>query len=142
MNEGNLARFRADPSKVRGGTICGHERQWLLIWLDVVASHPDLVKSTSCTCGPCAARNAIFDPVTLAAIMAEALRERGFAVSLGSIDAPVRVFAFASSVTVDFEDSHNRMLMPKARVKLLAVMRTPADPSSREACERILKGES
>ena len=122
--------------------VCGHRRQWLLIWLDVIASYPELVEPTSCTCGPCAARNAIFDPVTLAAIMAEALRERGFAVSLGSIDAPVRVFAFASSVTVDFEDSHNRMLMPKARVKLLAVMRTPADPSSREACERILKGES
>jgi hypothetical protein len=93
-----------------------------------------------------ASRSAI-DPAKLAKLMAMALRRRGPSVEVVDFDkrydslADVAVFVDGDSICLETGDDLCTLAMPKARAKLLAIMQTEPDASSRGTCERILRGE-
>lgn len=96
------------------------------------------------------AHDTINDPAKLAELMASALRSRGIHVlqqfepivypcahaTVKNSDIVVRVWP------VDSEHGTNYVLSPsECRAKILAIMKTTPDESSRKTCEQILKGE-
>jgi hypothetical protein len=87
-----------------------------------------------------AAYAAIDDPAKLAELLAMALRARGSTWAAEADDDD------AQNVLIYQERangcSYRSVPLSTARAALAAIMATPADPSSRERCERIIRGES
>ena len=83
---------------------------------------------------------AIDDPAKLAELMASALRAR--------MPQTWRIYGAGGDlgigICVEMENNFidARMTPAQARESLLTIMRMSADPSSREACERILRGDT
>ena len=94
-----------------------------------------------------AAQDALCDPAKLAELMVLALRARGFDVGPFAVRGGTTIQIWASNFgTIVVETngpdySHTSLTMLQTRAKLLAIMQTPPDESSRDACEQILKGE-
>ncbi len=113
--------------------------QWLNMWLGYVAANEKRWGMKGCECPSCAAYHACLDPAKLAKLMAIALRARmprewhiyGAGGDLG--------LGVCIEMENDFIDA--RTTLAQARAKLLAIMQTPADESSREACEQIVRGK-
>jgi len=105
-----------------------------------------------------AALIAIDDPAKLAALMAMALRSRGVDVALYDQRGmwtwqtqfavypcwiTVQLDPEIHGVSVEHTSGHGFDMTPtQAHAMLVAIMATPADDSSRDACERIIRGES
>lgn len=91
--------------------------------------------------------NDVHDPAKLAELGAMALRARGFIVELLSDYYPRDQMSYGvvitwtnTSVDVRFDEWQN-MTLPQFRSILARVMATPADESSREQCEKLIRGE-
>ena len=80
---------------------------------------------------------AVLDPVKLAELMALALRARGFG---GAIYVHEQELHVCWSMTANCTTTQ-WLTVPQARARLLRIMHTPADPTSRDECERILRGD-
>lgn len=92
---------------------------------------------------------AVTDPARLAELMAMALRARGFDVP-GPHEQSywaqlvIDVLREWNQLRVELPENDSVLVldMPTARTKLLAIMVTPPDESSREACKKILRGDT
>lgn len=129
-------------------TICGHERDVLIWALKLWSTSPNfaanLVDIRDDEKGPnwSATRHAALvatnDPAKLAELMASALRARGLDVltSIGTNGAIGDFIEFAwwgqTGIVRDMRTVYKA---------LLAIMQTTANKSSRETCERILRGD-
>ena len=81
--------------------------------------------------------DAVTDPAKLAELMALALRARGFG---GAIYVHEQELHVCWSMTANCTTTQ-WLTVPQARARLLRIMHTPADPTSRDECERILRGD-
>ena len=78
----------------------------------------------------------VSDPVKLAELLAMALRARG-------VDVVSADHHWTGSIVIVLRGDERIVLsMPQARTVLAAIMALPADESSREACERIIRGDN
>lgn len=87
---------------------------------------------------------AILDPAKLAELMVMGLRARGIQISIEDANEyGVSFLIWSAKHPVHGRPlPEQRWVSPaKVRSQVLAIMATPPDESSREACERILKGE-
>lgn len=80
---------------------------------------------------------AIDDPARLVELISLAGAARGSKLKIVQSGFRIQVCEWSNGLVCVNDTSKDQ-----AREKLLAIMRTPADPSSREACEKILRGES
>jgi hypothetical protein len=90
----------------------------------------------------------VHNPAKLAELIVIALRARDIdAVGVDGENPGCRSAAFAvwsnsDGVVIDDDAcKFHELTMPQARRILAAIMATPADVSSREQCERLIKGE-
>lgn len=85
------------------------------------------------------AHAAINDPAKIVELMAMGLRARGHHKAAGSIVGDYMWISYVDDGELyDFAMHVNSM--EHRHKQLLAIMHTTADPSSREACEKILRG--
>jgi hypothetical protein len=85
----------------------------------------------------------VHDPAKLAQLMAMGLRARG--IDAGPINHDGwEIWPYKDKIIVDttyMEDAMFFFALPEFRALLARVMATPADESSREQCEKLIRGE-
>jgi len=106
-----------------------------------------------------AAAETLLDPAKLTELMMMALRARGFDAACDwsdrhdfyvawwpndpqYVDGTQWIHVRAGSFGRFKGLSTNELDMPATRAKLLRIMRTPADETSRDECERIVRGDN
>jgi hypothetical protein len=104
-----------------------------------------LATIANCTCIECTILRALYNPAKLAELMAVGLLAREtvrvtVVVELGQITV-ARWTGWGNESLMQFEWVRKDVSMPQARALLAAIMATPADESSRETCERIVREE-
>jgi len=130
--------------KLRSGECCFHLLKALALVLrdHVTCAHiPNVARGDMFGAATSMAAHAsIDDPAKLAELFVLAESARGdryeFVVSGNTIEWCEWAKGKKRLLTIEI------WTMAQAREKLLAIMHTPADLSSREACEKILRGES
>lgn len=143
--------------------LCGCDAcEPLVFALNIVASDPISAANFATSKAPgddnglrewCAV-NALADPAKLAELMASALRARGLWKWSASMSIPTGAIMFDVIARVDgaircelwdcrkVRSFRRELSMVEFRTRLLAIMQTTANESSREACERILRGDN
>ena len=141
-------------------TICGHDRALVLAALQMTNDMSDELlvvmvagaRAKGNTGPKTAVVEALLDPAKLAELMASALRARGLEMTIDTDRDNVCISVLNGDIVVEYEQQGERapgdwsgyskvvFALPTARTQLLAIMQTTADPSSRETCERILRG--
>ena len=134
--------------KLCGGECCKKIRRMLRMSL---GNTDQLATIANCTCIECTILRALYNPAKRAELMAMALRARG-------IDAAVERWQITQppSDIVIWHDEQNiriyggrvwqvwrrSLSMAQARDILAAIMRTPADESSKSQCEQIIMDDN